>query len=164
MKDLFLLLGSNVPEKRSILSQAAGLIEKEAGIIIHRSSVYETEPWGFEAEESFYNQVLQMRTSLPAIVILEKCIAIELEMGRKRTGRRYESRIIDIDILFYGSLIMKSPQIEIPHPRLHLRRFTLEPLNEIAPDLIHPRLRKKISYLLNECRDTCWVKRLAEFQ
>ena len=107
----------------------------------------------------FQKQVLLLQTELPAIKLMQSILLIEEQMGRKRK-KKFGPRIIDIDILFYNEDVLESPDLVIPHPQLHLRRFTLEPMNEIAPGLIHPLLNKSISELLAECPDPLAVKKL----
>ena len=135
------------------------LIDQLAGKVVKKSGVYKTEPWGYHDPEYYLNQALLCSTKYPPndlLVILQK---IENELGRTRSGKQYEARIIDVDILIYESLIIKSPFLEIPHPRMHLRKFVLKPLVEIAPDLLHPQLFKPMNYLLDVCSDTSFVKR-----
>jgi 2-amino-4-hydroxy-6-hydroxymethyldihydropteridine diphosphokinase len=151
--DLYLLTGSNIEPRFSYLSNASQLIEKNVGPIWSRSSIYESAPWGFEAETSFFNQVLHVKSDLHADDILQRILAIESEMGRLRNDDGYSSRIIDIDILYYGQLVLAYDQLTIPHPRMHLRRFTMLPLVELSRDFFHPKLNKTNEELLTECPD-----------
>jgi len=160
MHKVILLLGSNLGDKLSWLEKARNKIEKNIGEIKNHSSIYQTEPWGFSHEEDFCNQVIQIQSRHNAFQILTECLGIEEEMGRKRKKGNYEARNIDIDILFYDHEIIKSPELGIPHPRLHMRRFTLVPLCEVAPHLIHPVIRKSMLQLLEECQDQRRVHRL----
>lgn len=160
MNTVYFLLGSNVRTKQQQINTAESMLSNAMGRIVRSSSVYETEPWGFEAEESFYNQVLICETTLSPEACLQNCLSIEKTMGRERIPGTYSSRVIDIDILFYNQDVIKSEGLKIPHPRLHLRKFVLEPLNELSPDLVHPEMNKNIRQLLEECEDTCWVKKL----
>lgn len=160
MNEAYLLLGSNLGNRKTNIDKAVEKIKEQAGVIITTSSIYETEPWGTDAPLSFYNQVIIIKTLLSAERLLDILLKIEKEIGRLRTEIKNEPRIIDLDILFYNKEIIKRQNLEIPHPRLHLRRFVLVPLYEIAPLFFHPLLAKSISELLNECGDDSWVKKL----
>lgn len=155
-----IILGSNSGNKREILPEAISRLSS-MGKIVGRSSLYETEPWGFSCEENFLNQVVVVETELSPRDFLEQCLSIEKQLGRVRHsgGPRYTSRPIDIDILFYDSLSINSPELTVPHPRLAERRFVLVPLAEIMPDFIHPLLHKSISALLSACPDQLVVKK-----
>ena len=159
MNSVFLLLGGNIGNTNQFFINATGQISEKIGSVITKSSLYQTEPWGFECSQYFLNQVLEISTELQPIEILENCKTIEKNLGRTlKTINDYESRVIDIDILFYNNEIFTSNDLIIPHPRLHLRKFTLLPLNEVIPDFIHPQLNKKISKLLEECEDNGFCK------
>jgi 2-amino-4-hydroxy-6-hydroxymethyldihydropteridine diphosphokinase len=159
MIDVFLLLGSNLGDREGWLQQAIAYIETDIAPIIKRSSVYETESWGKTDAPSYLNQVVGLNTGLSAQNLLKKILHIENVLGRKRE-EKWGSRIIDIDILFYGSSIIAEPGLNIPHPELHNRMFTLAPLNEIAPGLIHPVFNKTIFDLKSELKDELNVKKL----
>jgi 2-amino-4-hydroxy-6-hydroxymethyldihydropteridine diphosphokinase len=135
-------------------------IMENIGSIIKFSSIYETAPWGFESEQNFLNQVLIVSTKLTPIKLLHQCLEIETDLGRIRQTGNYTSRTMDVDILFFNEEIVRTKQIVIPHERLHLRRFTLKPLVEIAPDFIHPVFKKSLSLLLQECEDHSEVIKL----
>jgi 2-amino-4-hydroxy-6-hydroxymethyldihydropteridine diphosphokinase len=158
--EIFLLLGSNLGKKRENLFSAEQKIYFRAGDLLKKSSVYQSPPWGFQHDEDFLNQILQVDTPYPPDELLEILLQIELNMGRKRPAevKEFSPRSIDIDILFYENKIINTHKLVIPHPRMHLRRFTLEPLNEIAPGLVHPVLKKTIRELLELCEDTSEVK------
>ena len=157
---IIILLGSNIGDRLSILEEASLQIGSRIGNPLISSSIFETEPWGFKHENYFLNQVIGLKTNLSPHMLLTELLRIEKEMGRERSKEGYQARTIDLDILFYNDLIISENNLEIPHPRLHERRFTLLPLNEILPDYIHPVLKKSVSSLLNECNDTLMVKRL----
>jgi 2-amino-4-hydroxy-6-hydroxymethyldihydropteridine diphosphokinase len=159
MIDVFLLLGSNLGDRKAFLQQAADLIEKGLGPIEKKSSVYETGAWGKTDEPNYLNQVVRIKTSLPAKQVLDKILNIEIVMGRVRE-QKWGSRIIDIDILFYGQHVIAEPGLNVPHPQIQNRMFTLAPLSEIAPDLKHPILKKSIFDLKNELKDNLIVKKL----
>jgi 2-amino-4-hydroxy-6-hydroxymethyldihydropteridine diphosphokinase len=159
MIDVFLLLGSNLGDRRGLLDKAIAHIEIEIGPVERRSSVYETQSWGKTDEPNYLNQVIQLRTGLSAQSILRKILNIEKIMGRVRE-EKWGSRIIDIDILFYGQDIIAEPGLNVPHPELQNRMFTLAPLSELAPDLNHPVLKKSIFELKSELKDDLIVKKL----
>jgi 2-amino-4-hydroxy-6-hydroxymethyldihydropteridine diphosphokinase len=158
MTKLYLLLGGNLGDKKRIFAESRRLLEEQIGKIMSLSSIYETEPWGFDSKDNFWNQVLQLDTKLSPEEILEKTKQIELDLGRTRKGDQYDSRIIDIDILFCANQVIKKENLVVPHPRIQDRKFTLVPLNEIASNLVHPVFGKKISQLLEECTDLLKVK------
>ncbi len=128
MKDLYLLLGSNQGDSKLYLKQALDKINVQLGRVIKTSKLYESEPWGFEAEQSFVNQAILLQCDLAPLEILHKVKTIENEMGRvPKEGAHYESRIIDVDILLYGSEVFSSDILSIPHIHVHLWRFALLP-------------------------------------
>lgn len=162
MAKVYFSTGSNQGDRLKSLLVAAKLINSQIGEVIGFSSIVESEPWGFKAETNFYNQVLLVETGLSPQTILEAILLIEKQMGRIRTGNAYSSRIIDIDILFYDNLVIESPTLVIPHPRLNDRNFVLKPLNEIAPQLLHPVLKKTIAELFTLSSDPGSVKTVVE--
>lgn len=158
--EVFLLLGSNVEPREATIRTAISLIKKRVGKIVKQSSIYESEPWGFEAETFFLNQVVVFETAFCAAEIHAITQNIETELGReKKAGDGYASRIIDIDILYVNDLVFDSEHLALPHPRLHLRKFTLMPLLEVAPDWIHPVLNGSHRELLERCEDpgSVWI-------
>ena len=150
---LYILLGGNLGNKAEVFSDARARLNEMVGKTTALSAVYETEPWGFESDDIFWNQVLEISTSLSPEEILHQTQLIEIELGRIRKSKQYDSRIIDIDILFYGNRIINQENLVIPHPRIQVRKFVLVPLSEIVPDLIHPVFQKSILQLLAECTD-----------
>ncbi len=157
---VYLLLGGNIGDKQKVFSEAQNKLNDRAGKIIVQSSIYETEPWGFESSDIFWNQALEISTQLSPEEVLMQTQEIELELGRIRKSDQYDSRIIDIDILFYEDQIIHLENLNIPHPRIQDRKFALVPLCEIAPDLIHPVFQKSIGQLLYECQDTLRIEKV----
>lgn len=155
------ILGSNSGNKAEYIRKAATSLTRQTGRLVAISSLYETEPWGFECNEPFLNQVLRIETRLHPEIVLQKALEIENSLGRTRSSEtRYASRTIDIDLLFCDSEIIRTPSLTIPHPRIAERRFVLVPLNEIMPDFVHPVLQKTVSELLAECSDPLSVYRV----
>lgn len=139
------------------LQTAATLLSQQLGNPVKESAIYETAAWGNENQPSFLNQVIQFETAISGSELLNIVLTTEQQMGRVRT-QKWTERSIDIDILLAGSSIINEPDLQVPHPYLHQRRFTLVPLNEIAPDMMHPLLKKSINTLLLECTDDLEVK------
>ncbi len=156
----FLLLGSNLGDSIKYLQDASARIEKKVGAITLKSSLYQTESWGKPDQPDFINQVICVDTDLHPKELLARVLEIEIELGRERVSK-WGSRIIDIDILFYNDQVVNEPDLIIPHPYLHERRFTLMPLHEIAPHMIHPALNKSVEELLDELSDNLFVKKLS---
>ena len=159
MNNVFLLLGSNLGNRNLFLNQAIEHIEKDIAPVLKASSVYETQSWGKTDAPDYLNQVITLQTNLSAQTVLQKILNIENILGRRRE-EKWGSRTIDIDILFYGEEIINEQNLHIPHPELHKRRFTLAPLAEIAPQLVHPVINKNILQLKNELKDSLIVKKL----
>jgi len=149
----FLLLGGNLNDREKMLTSARMLIEKYLGPVLQLSSIYESAPWGFQHNTSFLNQVVKTETSLTPHQLLKKIHDIEELLGRKRAGKGYEARTIDIDILFYDDVILHDPDLIIPHPKIPQRMFTLIPLAEIAGDMMHPGTGTSITELREKCTD-----------
>ncbi|MDX1685569.1 MAG: 2-amino-4-hydroxy-6-hydroxymethyldihydropteridine diphosphokinase [Saprospiraceae bacterium] len=156
---VFMLLGSNIGDRKHHLTVAKNLIKLNIGRIEKVSSVYNTEPWGVTEHPDYLNQVVEVRTSLTPEAVLGACIDIEEHFDRVRSNVTLP-RKMDIDILFYGSLTQSDKNLIIPHPRLHLRRFTLIPLAEIAPDLEHPVFHLSVDVLLKRCSDNSRVVKI----
>lgn len=153
-KSYTLLLGSNIGNRKYYITDAITQLDNIDGIITAKSNIYESAPWGFEAKTWFLNQVIILETKFSPHHMLNKCQEIEAQLGRTRkNSANYESRCIDIDILFSENKIINTPELTIPHLHLHERRFTLLPLNELIPDFIHPVLKTSITDLLKGCKD-----------
>ena len=153
MNTAYLCLGGNIGNTQAIFKKAIEQIESGIGRCVLKSRLYTTEPWGFEAEQLFLNQVVAVTTELEPHAVLEQCLLIEAELGRTRSGNGYQPRTIDIDILFIDNQIIDLPDLKIPHPLLHLRNFVLQPMCDIAPKFVHPVLKKTMAELRNECPD-----------
>lgn len=155
-----LLLGANLGNATITFSKALQQISEFAEIEL-TSNLYSSEPWGFDSENTFTNQVVQVKSELEPEKFLDATQQVEIFLGRacKTQNGQYQSRTIDIDILFADNLIVDTPLLTIPHPLLHERRFALLPLTEHWSNLIHPKLGKTILQLFCECTDTCKVWR-----
>ena len=158
MIDVFLLLGSNLGDRHLFLNEAIEYINNDIAPVLAMSSIYETQSWGKTDAPDYLNQVISLKTDLSAREVLEKVLYIETLLGRQRE-ERWGSRTIDIDILFYGNAIIDESGLQIPHPQLHNRRFTLDPLAEIAPGIVHPVLNKNILEIKSELKDNLIVKK-----
>jgi 2-amino-4-hydroxy-6-hydroxymethyldihydropteridine diphosphokinase len=159
LTEAFLLLGSNLGDPDRQLQIAIHHLESAIGSIAKRSSVYWSAPWGKEDQPAFLNQVIVLSTAYTADELLRILLYTEQKMGRERLVK-WGSRIIDIDILYYGKEIMTHPSLKIPHPEIANRKFALIPLNEIAPDFSHPVLNVSHRTLLERCGDTLEVRKI----
>ena len=155
--DVYLLLGTNMGDRVALLERARNEIAREIGTTPKISAVYETRAWGDESQPNYLNQVVLTITPLLPLQLLKKIHAIEEKMGRTRI-RKWESRPIDIDILYYANRIIDEPSLQVPHPHLPNRRFALIPLQEIAPQLIHPTYQKTTNELLSQTTDQLSVQ------
>lgn len=149
MPNVYLSLGTNLGNKSNNINRAIELLQEQVGDLILLSALYQSEPWGFESENSFLNAAALFHTELKPLELLTATQKMEQKLGRKTksSGTTYSDRIIDIDILFYDDLVIKSPKLTIPHPHIASREFVLHPLEEIAPNLRHPILKQSISEL-----------------
>jgi 2-amino-4-hydroxy-6-hydroxymethyldihydropteridine diphosphokinase len=161
MNIVFLGLGTNLGNREKNLNDAFNDIREQIGKVLEASSVYETEPWGFQSESKFLNIVIKVETGLSPSMLLEAILLIELRLGRVRSGNQFSSRIIDIDILLYEDQVIDKRELKIPHPKLHERMFVLVPLVEIEPDLVHPVLKKTMASLLGSCEDKNEVRKIS---
>ena len=148
----YLLLGSNLGDRAALLAAARQELAETAGEIVAASGLYETAAWGREDQPAFLNQALAVRTWLRPEKLLAACQAAERHAGRQRQ-EHWGSRTLDVDILFYGSHVIQSPTLTVPHPRLPERRFALVPLAEIAKATRHPQLHLTVRALLLHCPD-----------
>ena len=152
MNEVYLQLGSNIGDRLDNLDQSIKIIIERIGNVLEKSSVYESTPWGVENQRNFLNQVIFVKSNFDPYTILDLVLQIEKDMGRIRI-EKWGERIIDIDILFIDDLIIESENLCIPHEFIAKRKFVLQPMCEIAPGFIHPKLNKTISQLLQECID-----------
>jgi 2-amino-4-hydroxy-6-hydroxymethyldihydropteridine diphosphokinase len=145
MAIVYLGLGSNLGDRRANLKAAAAGLPP-AAIVIRASGIYETEPWGYTDQPAFLNQVLETETGLSPVDLLAALKRLEASLGRQASFR-YGPRLIDLDILLYDRLVLDQPGLVIPHPQLAQRAFTLAPLAELAPGLLHPVLGSSMAEL-----------------
>ena len=146
MEQVYIALGSNLGDKEKNLEAAIGKVAEKC-VVVNRSSIYETAPWGYLEQDSFLNMVLEVRSELAPRELLAFLKKAELDLGRVPNFRN-GPRVIDMDILFYGNLCMDEPDLVIPHPRMQERAFVLVPLVEIAPDLQHPATQQRVDQYL----------------
>lgn len=149
---VYLLLGSNLGNRKEILEKAIELLSEKIGVIISQSKDYETKPWGVTDQPDFLNLAVSIHTNLKPLEILEQTQSIENQLGRVRK-EKWGARLIDVDIMFYGDEIIEEPNLKIPHPLMQERDFALIPLVEIAPNFVHPVLGKTVSELLLGIRE-----------
>ncbi|NER18146.1 2-amino-4-hydroxy-6-hydroxymethyldihydropteridine diphosphokinase [Spongiivirga citrea] len=156
----YISIGSNLGDRHQHLNSAVAAIKKEIGTIDAVSSVYETPAWGFEGA-SFFNAVLRVHTVLNPDQLLDTLLRIEYKLGRVRSDEKgYQSRTIDLDILFYEDEVIKHERLQVPHPQLQNRLFILQPLADIAPSKVHPVMHKTVQQLLTSCTDEAVLTKL----
>lgn len=156
---IFILLGSNLGDRLENIAHARQEISRHIGQIITASSIYKTAAWGNVQQPDFYNQVIEIHSGLSPAELLIQVLEIEKKAGRLR-NEKWGPRVLDIDILFYGDIIMSDDRLILPHPQIPYRKFTLLPLAEIAADFIHPVIHKTIGQLLIACTDHLPVEKL----
>ncbi len=159
MERVYLGLGTNLGNKEENLERARMFISKRVGKVLSQSSLYETEPWGNENQEEYLNQVIVVETGHYPLHLLKTTQGIETEMGRIKK-EKWGSRIIDIDILFYGNQVFNFCDLVVPHPFIAQRKFVLEPFFELEQNFIHPQFRKPLGRLLMELGDSKKVDKL----
>lgn len=156
----YLLLGSNLGDRKLLLINALSLIEQKAGAIFAKSSFYETEAWGKTDQPDFVNMAVGIKTDLPGLKLLRVLLNIEQELGRVRL-EKWSERLIDIDLILYGNEIIDfGDELQVPHPQMQNRKFVLAPLAEIAPEVVHPILKKTVSEILAILTDSLSVSKI----
>tara|TARA_B110000285_G_scaffold128308_1_gene144569 strand:+ start:3519 stop:4031 length:513 start_codon:yes stop_codon:yes gene_type:complete len=165
LNSVFLSLGSDLENKISNLKKAMLLIELKIGPVVKTSSVYESEPWGFESQTRFYNMAVELNSELSPQELLNATQSIEKQIGRskKSSQSNYESRLIDIDIIFYNDLIHSDTKLTIPHPLFQERNFVLYPLEEISPNKTDPITSFSVRQLMQNSPDTSEINVIKEY-
>jgi 2-amino-4-hydroxy-6-hydroxymethyldihydropteridine diphosphokinase len=145
--NVYISLGSNLGNKQSNLDKAIDQLQQRAGVVRQKSTIYQTEPWGYASFNNFLNQVVHVTTDHTPSQLLTILLKIESDLGRQRVSEGLQDRVIDLDILFFDDQVISSDKLKIPHPRLHERLFMLEPMAEIAPNFIHPQFKQTVDVL-----------------
>ena len=159
---IIILLGGNIGDTAGLFRSAADAFIARGYELEKTSSLYRSEAWGYESANPYLNQVIILNREIEAEEVLNDALEIEKELGRVRIeDGEYHDRPIDVDILYLDDKVLKTERLEVPHPRLHLRNFTLLPLEEILPDFIHPLLKKDHKSLVLLCPDQNSVERIA---
>ena len=156
----YLLLGGNLGDREANLKKAIELLNDKIGKVIAISSLYETAAWGKADQPAFLNQAVSLETRLTALEVLERALSIEHELGRVRKDK-WGERLIDIDLILFGYEIINIPdKLQVPHPHMQDRKFVMEPLAEIAPEVIHPLLGETMLDICRNITDPLEVKKL----
>jgi 2-amino-4-hydroxy-6-hydroxymethyldihydropteridine diphosphokinase len=159
LRQIYLCIGGNLGELEANLEEAIGFIDFNFGDVLAVSSVYESEPWGMTDVPNFLNQVVHIQSELTNEELLAEIAELEEFFGRERSANGYVSREMDVDVLFIDEEIVESESFQVPHPRIAERRFVLEPLVEIASEVVHPILKLSVAELLKACKDPGRVTR-----
>lgn len=159
-KKVYLLLGSNLGDRKQLISDAIKQIEARIGRVVEQSALYETAAWGKEDQPGFLNVAIGVATVLSPMAVLEKALSIELDLGRVR-HEHWGSRLIDIDLILFDDLVVdEGTVLQIPHPQMQYRKFVLEPLAALVPNYKHPLLQKTIQELLESLNDNLAVSKI----
>lgn len=150
MAIVYIGIGSNIGNREASVKRALSTLNDRDIITVRLSSLYETEPWGVKNQPSFINAVAEMETGLSPMDLLNILRETERRLGRFFEATRWGPRVIDLDILFYDSITVNEPELKIPHPLIAQRAFVLDPLFEIAPDLVHPVTGKTVTQMRDE--------------
>lgn len=160
--EAYIGVGSNLGEKAENCRQGVAAIAALKDCVLDGvSPLYETEPVGVEDQAWFINGVARVKTDLDPAALLEGLRAIEISLGRRPDGKKFGPRVLDLDILFFDDMVLRTARVEIPHPRLHERRFVLQPLCDLAAELVHPVSGKTVRFLLDNLKDEKIVVRSA---
>lgn len=162
MSKIYLSIGGNLGNKLENIRLTQISLNEIVDRLLNFSPIYETEAWGFEHNNNFYNQVIIAETMLAPTKLLDKIQIAEKKLGRERKTESsgYKGRFADIDILFYDNKIINNKRLKIPHPLLHERLFVLKPLHDIEPGLVHPENNNTVDKLLKSCTDKTKVNKL----
>jgi len=156
----YLLLGGNLGDREGNLKRAIELLNEKIGKVTAVSSLYETAAWGKTDQPAFLNQAVALQTNLSALEVLDHALTIEQELGRVRKDK-WGERLIDIDLILFGDEIINVPdKLQVPHPHMQHRKFVMEPLAEIAPDVVHPVLGETILAMSRNIEDPLEVKKI----
>ncbi len=165
MAQVILSIGANLGQREKNLQQAIDMIDSHIGSVNAVSSLYETEPWGFSADSWFLNIALSVDTFMQPFALLHVTQEIERRIGRTEktvSGQGYQSRVIDIDIIFFDQLVITTAELSVPHPLMHKRNFVLQPVSDIAPNFVHPLLNQRVKDLLDTCEDKTQIRLVSE--
>lgn len=159
-RSFYILMGTNLGDKHKNFEDARTLLHSQF-VLKKLSGIYQSDPWGYESQQVYWNQVVELLTEREPLQVLEQLLAIEQELGRTRGAEGvYQDRLIDLDILAVGSEHIDHPRLQVPHPRLHLRKFALQPLVEVAPNWRHPLLNATAEELLLGCEDSSQTEKI----
>ncbi len=157
MDNVILSLGSSLGDRKKIIDSALQDIEDSIGSVVSVSNFYESEPWGFNDSNFFYNIAVNIKTSLAPSELLSRIQELEKKYERVKTKDEYEARTLDIDIIFFGNKIVNNDNLQIPHKFAHERKFVLLPVAEVVCNFEHPVLKKTINELLKVCKDNSLI-------